>query len=196
MDKPEPNLTYIFKHIVTQEVAYESLPYATRARYHEAIGSYIERESAGSLEQQVDLLAFHFDRGQNVAKKREYLLKAGEAAQGRYANSAAISYYERVLPLLSERERVSVTLKLGRVLELVGKWSEAGALYNGALAQAQEQSDRYLQAQCLPATGELMSKQGAYTDAANWLEKARALFDQLADEAGVAQTLISSPVAV
>jgi predicted ATPase/class 3 adenylate cyclase len=189
MDKPEPNLTYIFKHIVTQEVAYESLPYATRARYHEAIGSYIERESAGSLEQQVDLLAFHFDRGQNVAKKREYLLKAGEAAQGRYANSAAISYYERVLPLLSERERVSVTLKLGRVLELVGKWSEAGALYNGALAQAQEQSDRYLQAQCLTATGELMSKQGAYTDAANWLEKARALFDQLADEAGVAQTL-------
>jgi len=39
---PEPELTYLFKHIVTQEVAYESLPYATRALLHGHLGQFIE----------------------------------------------------------------------------------------------------------------------------------------------------------
>ena len=34
LDTPEPELAYLFKHIVTHEVTYESLPFATRARLH------------------------------------------------------------------------------------------------------------------------------------------------------------------
>ena len=187
LDKPEPDLTYLFKHIVTQEVAYESLPYATRAKFHEAVATHLERRFGESP--QVDLLAFHFDRSRNEAKKREYLLKAGEAAQARYANTAAINYYQRVLPLLPGQVRVPVMLKLGRVLELVGQWNEAGNLYKEALALAEQQGNRHSQAQCLTATGELLSKQGAYTEASNWLEEARGSFDHLGDESGVAETL-------
>src|SRR6266540_2726246 len=153
LDKPEPDLTYLFKHIVTQEVAYESLPYATRAKFHEAVASHLERLFGESP--QVDLLAFHFDRSRNEAKKREYLLKAGEAAQARYANAAAINYYQRVLPLLPGQVRVPVMLKLRRVLELVGQWNAAGHLYKEALALAEQQGNRHSQAQCLTATGEL-----------------------------------------
>ena len=36
--------TYIFKHITTQEVAYESLAFSTRALLHEQVGLYIEQE--------------------------------------------------------------------------------------------------------------------------------------------------------
>jgi class 3 adenylate cyclase/tetratricopeptide (TPR) repeat protein len=189
LDKPEPELTYIFKHIVTQEVAYESLPYATRAKFHEAIGSYIERRCGDSLGPHVDLLAFHFDRSNNEAKRRDYLLKAGEAAQARYANSAAISYYERLLPLLPKGQRIPVMLKLGRVLELVGRWNDADQLYKDALALAEELADSHGRAQCLTAVGELLSKRGAYADAWNWLEKSRSLFHELGDEAGVAEAL-------
>ena len=77
----EPELTYLFKHIVTQEVSYESLPYATRAMLHEQVAQYLERFYAAQLDQFVDLLAFHYDRSSNEAKRREYLLKAAEAAQ-------------------------------------------------------------------------------------------------------------------
>ncbi|MEM7347496.1 MAG: adenylate/guanylate cyclase domain-containing protein, partial [Chloroflexota bacterium] len=42
IEQPEPELTYLFKHIVTQEVAYESLPYTTKARLHGQIGDYLE----------------------------------------------------------------------------------------------------------------------------------------------------------
>jgi class 3 adenylate cyclase/tetratricopeptide (TPR) repeat protein len=196
LDKPDPELTYLFKHIVTQEVAYESLAYSTRTALHNEIGLYLERRHARALEQQVDLLAFHFDRSDNEAKKREYLLKAGEAAQARYANSAAINYYQRVLPLLSGEERITVMLKLGKVLELVGNWEAAGNLYDEALSLAQAAQDRDAQGRCQTATGEWLRKRGNYGEAAEWLEAGRTLFKDLGNEAGVAETLhVSGTVA-
>ena len=52
LDMPDPELTYLFKHIFTQQVAYESLLYSTRAMLHETIGGYIEREYHHALDQQ------------------------------------------------------------------------------------------------------------------------------------------------
>ena len=70
--------------------------------------------------QYLDLLAYHFDRSENVEKRQHYLRKAGEAAQAVYANLAAIDYYQRVLPLLAPTEQTPVLLHLGAVLELLG----------------------------------------------------------------------------
>jgi predicted ATPase len=41
LDSPEPELAYLFKHIVTHEVTYESLPFATRAKLHEQLARYL-----------------------------------------------------------------------------------------------------------------------------------------------------------
>jgi hypothetical protein len=46
LDTPEPELAYLFKHIVTHEVAYESLSYARRASLHEQLAHYLERIDA------------------------------------------------------------------------------------------------------------------------------------------------------
>ncbi|MCK6628716.1 MAG: tetratricopeptide repeat protein [Anaerolineae bacterium] len=189
MDTPEPELTYLFKHVITQEVAYESLPYATRAILHEQLAWFIERAYSTSIEQFIDLLAFHYERSQNEAKKREYLRKAGELAQANYANEAAISYYERVLPLLPEPERVTVMLKLSEVLQLVGQWNDAGNLLQQALQLAEQLGDQSAQAWCQTLTGELFRKQGLYAEASAWFERAKAGFEELGDRAGVAQVL-------
>ena len=37
LDTPEPELAYLFKHLITHEVAYELLPHATRPRLHELV---------------------------------------------------------------------------------------------------------------------------------------------------------------
>ena len=42
LDTPLPELAYLFKHIITQQVAYESLLHSTRAMLHEQIGLYTE----------------------------------------------------------------------------------------------------------------------------------------------------------
>jgi predicted ATPase len=189
MDAPEPELTYIFKHILTQEVAYESLLFATRSMLHDQIGQYIERASSDKLEQYVDLLAYHFDRSLNGTKRRQYLLLAGQTAQANYANIAAIDYYQRVIPLLADRELVMAKLKLGQVLELTGHWGGADEQYRQALEMAELLGDRQAQAQSQTTLGELLRKQGNYAEALLWLERGRESFKSLDDQHGVAQTL-------
>ncbi|MFQ5613726.1 MAG: tetratricopeptide repeat protein [Anaerolineae bacterium] len=189
MDTPEPELLYLFKHIVTQEVAYESLPYAMRALLHDQLGRFIERRYRERIDEYIDLLAFHYERSENEAKKREYLLKAGQAAQADYANEAAIDYFQRVLPLLPSTEKVAVMLKLGEVLVVVGRWDEAGTLYEESLALAEQLDDRPAQASCQTAMGELLWKKGLYAEALAWLERAQTGFEALDDPAGVALVL-------
>ncbi len=183
----DPELTYLFKHIVTQEVSYESLPHATRAILHEQVAQYLERIHAPNLDHYLDLLAFHYDRTQNDAKRREYLLKAGEAAQAGYANEAALDYYRRVLPLIPEAERVPVMLKLGQVLELVGMWDDAEDCASQALALAEQIGDQPARARSQMAIAELRRKRGSYAEASTWLDQARQGYEDLHDEEGVAQ---------
>lgn len=132
LDKPDPELTYLFKHIVTQEVAYESLPYAMRSILHDQFGRFIEQTYLDDLEQYIDLLAFHYDRSENEPKRREYLRKAGELAQAEFANETALDYYRRLLPLLSAADRVPVLVRAGEVLSLSGQYDEALTYYAAA----------------------------------------------------------------
>jgi adenylate cyclase len=189
LDAQEPELTYLFKQIITQEVAYESLPFATRAMLHDQLAAFIEGVTRDSPGQYLDLLAYHYERSQNEPKKREYLLKAAEAAQGRYANEAAIDYYRRVLALLPENEKTQVMLKLGQVLALVGEWQQADETYHQVLVLAQELSDYQTLAWCRTSLAELAGKQGLYTQAEDWLAQAESVFEKNGDLLGLGQVL-------
>jgi tetratricopeptide (TPR) repeat protein len=193
MDSPDPELTYLFKHIMTQEVAYESLPYATRAMLHGGLGDYIEGTYSSRLDQYLDLLAFHYDRSHNLAKKREYLLKAGEAAQEEDANIAAKDYYYRALPLLADSEKVSILLKLGQVLDRISEWTEALELYEQALTIVDRLDD---QEEARPwvytAMGEVLRKQGEYDRASLCFDQAKAGFKALDNQVGIGQVLHES----
>ena len=58
------------------------------------------RRRRTSIGLQLDLLAHHYWLSENQEKKREYLVRAGEAAEASYANAAAIDYLERAAPLV------------------------------------------------------------------------------------------------
>lgn len=189
LDTPEPELTYLFKNVITQEVAYESLPFAMRSMLHGQIAGFIEQNAGENLSQTLDLLAYHYSYSYNEQKKREYLLKAGEAAQRNYANEAAIEYYQRVMPLLAPSEQISVRLKAGQVLELMGQWDEALQMYRTTIEQSEAQQNLHAKAQGQTATGELYRKRGLYEEATHWLEQARVGFEGLGNEAGIGQVL-------
>jgi class 3 adenylate cyclase/tetratricopeptide (TPR) repeat protein len=189
LDTPEPELTYLFKHIVIQEVAYESLLYSTRAMLHERIGAYIEVNNSDRLEQFLDLLAHHYGRSENVDKKREYLLRAGRAAQAVYDNEAAINYYQQAIPLLSELEKIDVRKDLGEVLVLVGRWDDAKAGYEEALELASAMDDPEALATYQASMAELTRKMGLPGEAEQWLAHARSGFEALGNRGGVAHTL-------
>jgi adenylate cyclase len=190
LETPEPELAYLFKHVITQEVAYGSLAYATRMTLHEQFAAYLESQGGAAAEQNLDLLAYHYVRSENLAKQREYLLRAGDAAQAIYANETALDYYERLLPLLEDApERITVLLKLGTVLELIGRWGDAEARYRAALRLAEEVDGHAAQVQCRHAIGVLLRKRGSYIEARAWLESAREGAMTSGDRGGVGYAL-------
>ena len=180
---------YLFKHVVTREVAYESMPFAFRSMLHERVGNYIEDVEGDAVERHLDLLAHHFWHSENLAKKREYLGRAGAAAQIAYANAAAIDYFERLAPLLSKGSRLDVLLKLGKVLEVVGDWQRAEAVDAEALALAEGLDDGLRRASCQTALAEVARKQGRYAEALDLLNRATRGFAAFGDDAGVARVL-------
>jgi class 3 adenylate cyclase/tetratricopeptide (TPR) repeat protein len=181
--------TYLFKHVVTQEVAYESMPFAFRSMLHERTAAYIEDAEADAIERHLDLLAHHYSRSSNAPKKREYLGRAGDAAQAQYANPAAIDYFERLLPLVEGRDRVEVLLKLGKVLELVGDWNRAERTDREALACAEGLDDEQSRATCETALAEVARKQGRFDEAVALLESAGGRYRSLGAEPGMARVL-------
>ncbi|MBA3532542.1 MAG: tetratricopeptide repeat protein, partial [Ardenticatenales bacterium] len=188
MDTPEPELSYLFKHIVTQEVTYEGLAYATRAKLHEQLARYLEEHAPGA--EVLDLLAYHYGRSENTSKQREYLRLAGEAAQAAYTNEAALEYYRRLLPLLAvPGEQIEVRLKLGCVLELVGQWDAAECHYRETLALAEQYNEVIPVATCQEALGRMMKRQGEYHAAVSWLDQARLNWGQLGEHSGVSRAL-------
>lgn len=189
LDKPEPELEYLFKHVITQEVAYDSLALATRSLLHEQVGQFVEQSYVETLSQYVDLLAYHYGRSQNIAKQREYYRKAGTIAENNYANAAALDYYQRLLPLLTETEQAEIVLRLGAIQELVGKWNEAETLYRQVLTTAQKLEDARNLARSQRALGYLLHLKGGYEEALNWLEAARQGFERIGDQEGVSHAI-------
>ncbi|HMA38078.1 MAG TPA: tetratricopeptide repeat protein [Chloroflexia bacterium] len=191
LDTPAPDLAYLFKHIVTQEVAYSSLAEATRHTLHGQFAAWLEADSAAAGAPPLDLLAYHYGRSANAAKRREYLRAAGDAAAATYSHAAAREYYTRLLeePELPDAARGPVHQALGAVLSLMGAWAEALAHYAQAQAAAEARGDARGHAAALLAQGNIRQRQGAGADAIGWLQQARAVYAAAGDAPGESRAL-------
>jgi len=72
-----PELEYVFKHTLTQEVAYNSLLQKKRKEIHEKIGKAIEALYAERLEEFHEMLAYHYSKSENSEKAYRYLKLSG-----------------------------------------------------------------------------------------------------------------------
>ncbi|MCB9102211.1 MAG: AAA family ATPase [Anaerolineales bacterium] len=107
METPEPGLAYIFKHIITQEVAYDLMLYAQRQALHRAVAQWCETVYAGDLSPYYGLLAHHWHRADQADRAIDYLEKAGEAALHDYANEEAIKFFSRAIALADQAQTAS-----------------------------------------------------------------------------------------
>ena len=95
-----PELEYIFKHALTQEVAYNSLLLKRRKEIHEKIGTAIEELYSDKLEDFYEMLSYHYSRSDNNEKAVEYLIKANEKAYSQNAFEESFSFYEEAYHIL------------------------------------------------------------------------------------------------
>ncbi|MGH7276250.1 MAG: AAA family ATPase, partial [Candidatus Rokuibacteriota bacterium] len=111
-------LEYVFKHALTQDVAYASLLQAERRRLHALIGAAVEDVYTGRLEERAEELAYHFTRGEIWDKVVHYARAAAERAAALCVDDKAVEFYEaalaalRHLPGTRETARVGVEVRL------------------------------------------------------------------------------------
>ncbi len=179
---------FAFGHAVTREVAYDSLPYSVRTVLHGRVGDVLEAEPDGPR-RHLDLLAYHYSRSEDLVKMRHYLGAAAAAARAAYANAAAISYLEQVLPLVEPDERHGVLLELAESLEVGGDWVAAEDAVSRARDSAELENQPGGVAQARIAQADLARKQGRYAEAETELAAAETTFLEIGDQAGQARVL-------
>ena len=99
METPEPDLRYMFKHIITQEVAYGLMLHSQRRQIHESLALWYER-SYEELSGFYAILAHHWSQTLVAEKAIFYLEKAGEQAVRSHALREAIKLFSEALEWL------------------------------------------------------------------------------------------------
>src|SRR5262249_49439304 len=96
-----PEVEYIFKHALTQEVAYNSVLLERRRVLHERAAQALVALYRATLDEHYSELAHHYTRSGNTEKAVEYLHLAGQQAVQRSANAEALTHLTTALELLT-----------------------------------------------------------------------------------------------
>ncbi len=113
-----PQTTYLFKHALIQDTAYQSLLKSTRQQYHQQIAQTLETQFTEIKETQPELLARHYTEASLIVQAIPYWQRAGERATQRSAYLEAIGYFTKGIELLQtleatpERTQQELTLQL------------------------------------------------------------------------------------
>ncbi|GAB4580779.1 MAG: adenylate/guanylate cyclase domain-containing protein [Anaerolineales bacterium] len=93
----DPNLVYMFKHNITQEVSYALLPFSMRQQFHRQIAEWYENQFKDDLSPYYLLLAHHWSNAEVAEKAVEFYEKTGEKALRGGAYQEAISAFTQAL---------------------------------------------------------------------------------------------------
>jgi class 3 adenylate cyclase/tetratricopeptide (TPR) repeat protein len=128
-----PQATYIFRHSLTQEVAYDSLLLKRKQEIHERIGQVIEELYADRLEEFHEILAHHYSRSKNLEKAYKYLKLSGDKASLSYSALEALWFYKEAISILNKlpdtddnkRKGIDVRLSMAYCLTFLPDKQEA-----------------------------------------------------------------------
>jgi predicted ATPase len=95
-----PRSTYVFKHALIQEVAYQSILKKRRREFHAKIARALEEQFPESVASAPEEVARHFEGAGELERSISYYQLAGELACERWAHSEAIGHLTRGVELL------------------------------------------------------------------------------------------------
>jgi class 3 adenylate cyclase/predicted ATPase len=122
-----PQATYVFKHALIQEAAYQSLLKSTRQQYHQHIAQVLAERFPETAKTQPELVAHHYTEAGLSAQAVPYWQRAGQRAQQRSANPEAVQHLTTGLALLATlpetparaQQELDLQLALGPALQAV-----------------------------------------------------------------------------
>jgi class 3 adenylate cyclase/CRP-like cAMP-binding protein len=178
----------IFNHILTRDVAYQSIPRPRRAPAHAEALSWVEEKTTGRDEEFAEILAFHAEQAGDLGKTARYSMLAGHRSRRLFAAREAIQRYDRAIeaaeatPGSTDDALVAeIALSRGEAKELLGQFVEAQVDYERALVASRAAAHGHLEAQAMAALAHLYwlrdrfeEGEAILTDA---LDKARSVGD-------------------
>jgi predicted ATPase/DNA-binding SARP family transcriptional activator/class 3 adenylate cyclase len=148
-----PEVEFAFKHALIQDIVYQTISPRQREQYHylaaQAIEIYFQNEFEDSSQKitdsgnQIEQIAYHYQRSHKADKAIEYLLKSGEKARLGYRNREASEYFMQAFNLWEQsftqlsfrddvivgqtqlRWKLSALKGLGQIYHGMGRESEA-----------------------------------------------------------------------
>jgi class 3 adenylate cyclase/predicted ATPase len=139
-----PQVTYIFKHALIQEVAYQSLLKRTRQQYHQRIAQVLAERFPDTAGSHPELLAHHLTEAGLSGPALDYWRRAGQRAIERSAYVEAIGHLTKGLELLktlpdtSERTQLELMLQMAKSVPLIATQGYGVPEVEQAYARARE----------------------------------------------------------
>ena len=143
-----PQATFVFKHALVQEAAYQSLLRSTQQYYHQRIAQVLSSQFVDIAEMQPEFVAHHYTEAGFQDQAIVFWLQAGQRALSRSAYVEAITHFRQVLELLGclseppERAEQELTacVSLGTSIIATEGWSapEVETAYSRARVLCQQ----------------------------------------------------------
>jgi class 3 adenylate cyclase/tetratricopeptide (TPR) repeat protein len=119
----QPELEYMFKHPLTQEVVYNSLLKKERHKIHEQIALVMEQLFQDRLPEFYEIIAFHYNQGRAIHRAIEYLTKSGDKSLKRYAVEESHQYYKEAFGILTNKPDKSMEEE-SLLIDILIKWTD------------------------------------------------------------------------
>jgi len=155
-----PELTYMFKHALTQDVAYNSLLEKRRRELHYLIGNAMEDLYVDRLQEYFEIIAYHYAKGQDWPNALKFNLKAAEKAAQSFANREALSYFDQALEIAQKLNPAAETATLMAIYEarsglylVLNEFQHSISESEKLLKAARQLNDRISESKALTAMG-------------------------------------------
>ena len=184
----EPNLEYIFKHALTQEVVYDGLLKKDRQVIHERIGLVMEELFKNRLPEFYETLAFHFKESQSIKKAVDYLLRSGEKNIKKSALEESHQYFKDAFDILKEKSGktkeeehllIDILVKWAFVFYWGAKHKELADLLKAHIDIAESLDDKQQLGIFYAWFGNALNQTGKLRDAYQYLLKALSLCEEV-----------------
>jgi class 3 adenylate cyclase/tetratricopeptide (TPR) repeat protein len=163
-----PELEYVFKHALTQEVAYNSLLQKRRTEIHQKIGQAIEELWPDKLEEFYEMLAYHYSKSENFEKAYQYLKLSGNKATKNYSNWEAFRFFKDAIDVLTrmpeteeiKKEQVEIRLLMAGPMFHLGFPEDSLEILQTGEELLKELGDKSRHAQLLSQIGQYYAWKG------------------------------------
>ena len=137
-----PFVRFAFKHVLLRDAIYNSLLRSKRQQIHADIATILQRDFPELVENQPEVLAFHYQEAGNHQSAIRHWFESGQRALAHSANVEAIANFRKALQLLNavpetpERTKQEIDIQLALGIPLIAVQGYAATETREAFSRA------------------------------------------------------------